>query len=85
MTECTPLDMLDPHDSLFDIFITKIIQMANKKKLRILPASTIGGNNPGRSFDGVKIIPFHQVSFKTLAFNSLLGGGSYKQFPSAAT
>lgn len=50
-----------------------------------LPVRTIGGNNPGRSFDGVKIMPFHQVSFKMLAFNSLLGGGSYKQFPSAAT
>lgn len=45
----------------------------------------MAGNNPGRSLDGVKMIPFHQVSFKTLAFNILFGDGSYKQFPSAAT
>lgn len=50
-----------------------------------LPVNTIGGNKPGRSFDGVKMIPFHHASFKMLAFNSLFGAGSYKQFPSAAT
>lgn len=57
----------------------------NKTKIFLVPASRIGGNNPGRSFVGVNTIPFHQVSFKKLAFNNLLGGGSYKQFPSAAT
>lgn len=51
----------------------------------LLPVSTMGGNRPGRSFVGVKMIPFHHDSFKMLAFNSLLGAGSYKQFPSAAT
>lgn len=55
------------------------------KLLRTIPASTIDGNRPGRSTVGVKMMPFHQVSFKTLAFNGLLGGDSYKQFPSAAT
>lgn len=67
-------------------------QIAHQTKLKHilfkihLPSKLIVGNSPGRSIEGISVIPFHQDSFEDVAAGDVwpFGDISYKPLPSDA-